>query len=178
MLELFSYNTTELSISYHLKWTILHHIKYIVNKNKIFEDDFPDGLDVSHFYDALSGSYANLPAFGVDYLGKRVVGDILEDLYMLRYVGKTVSIIPTNRYGVMTENGRLLKLHDHLFYNFERLGRSNELIVYKFLDENLDPQLTQIGFTMELLDSIPTADEKTHARVNQFEMTFGVKINM
>jgi hypothetical protein len=174
---LFDYKPTELQVSYNIKWTILHHIKYIVNRVKLFDNLYPDGLDGTHFYDALSQEYKNLPAFGIDYLGKRVVGAELEDLFLIRYVGMNVQIIPENRFGIVTDNRTLLTLHDLLYYNFEKLSRNNSLIMYTFEHDKLDPNLTQIGFSMELLDSIPSRDEKTHARVNQFEMTYGVVIN-
>jgi hypothetical protein len=150
---------------------------YIVNRNNIFRDVYPDGLGPDHFFDALSTEYSPLPAFGCDYLGKRVVGAEVEDLFLIRYVGKNIQINPLSRYGVMSENRRLLTVHDDLFSNFERLSRNNQLLVYKFLDDTLDPVLTQTGFRMDLLDSIPSRDEITHARVNSLEMTFGIKIN-
>jgi hypothetical protein len=143
----------------------------------MFADMFPDGLDDRHFFDALSTSYAPLPAFGVDYLGKRVVGGDVEDLYMIRYVGKNVDIKPLNRYGVTSENRRLLAIHDDIYSNFEEMSRKNELKIYKFRDNNLDPIISDIAFTMDLLDSIPSVDEATHSRVNSLEMTFSSKIN-
>ncbi len=177
MPNIFDYAVREFRPAYNIKWTILMHLRHIVNRNKIFVDLYPDGLDENHFFDSLSSEYKILPAFGVDYLGKRVVSADVEDLFMVRYVGRAIDIIPLNRYGIASENRRLLAVHDDIFHNFQWLSKDNKLRIYKFRDDTLDPIISNIAFTMDLLDSIPSRDEATHTRVNSLEMTFSSKIN-
>ncbi len=178
MPDVFTYETDQFRPAYDIKWTILQHIRHIVNRNKVFSDLFSSGLPEDHFYDALSNEYKLLPAFGVDYVGKRVVGSEVQDLFLIRYVGKRIEIKPFNRYGIQSENRRLLNIHDDLYNNFIKLSRRNGLVILQFRDDTLDPVESAVGFTMDLLDSIPSRDENTHARVNSLEMTYGLKINL
>jgi hypothetical protein len=172
-----TYTPIALEIAYHIKWTLLWHIRYIVNYNKIFEDIAPSGLSKDHFYDALSTEYNNLPAFGIDYFGKRTVQGQQEDIFIIRYVGKNVQISPLSKYGTKSENERLLRVHDHIFCNFKKLSDSNDLTILKFLEDELSPRESSAQFNMLLLDSIPSRDDVTHSRVNALEFTYSIGIN-
>ena len=177
MSNMFDYSVDEKEHSYNIKWTILKHIQYMINKAKVFKEIFPGGLSDDHFYDALSVESKNLPAFGVDYFGKRAVGGGAEDIYQIRYVGRQIEISANNRFGVESNNRILLFVHDLIINNFTKLNQLNKLEIFNFPVPDIEPVKSGHTFTMELLETVPSRDEVTHSRVNAMEFTFSVKFN-
>jgi hypothetical protein len=149
----------------------------MMNYHRVFNDEEPNGLDNDHFFDAISENYSPLPAFGIDYMGKRVLTSDAEDLFLIRYKGRNTKISAQSKYGEHTENDRLLRIHDILFYNFKWLSKNNDLTIFKFLENNLDPTNTQTQFEMELIDSLILVNPETQARVNSLEMTYQIILN-
>jgi len=172
----FNYAVVEPEIVYNIKWTILSHVMHIVNRAKLFNDTFPAGLDSRHFYDAISEEYTSSPAFGIDYLGLRQLEGSYEDLMMLRYVGKRVAIEPKNEHGIMSENRKLLLVHDIVSANLGVLNKKQSLVMYDFSDRKNDPTITSVGFGMTLLESVPALVPNSLARANAMDLTYSITL--
>lgn len=178
MLDLFDYSVIVKERSYNIKWTILKHIQYMMNREKIFNDLFSSGLGDDHFYDSLSIESKNIPAFGVDYFGKRSNPEGLEDLYQIRYVGRQIEIKSNNRFGIESNNRTLLMVHDIIIFNFTELNQMNRLEIFNFPVPDIQPVKSGHTFSMDLLESVPSRNEITHSRVNAMEFTYSVKYNI
>jgi hypothetical protein len=178
------YNPGEFEFSYNLKWTLLKHVQFICNVIGLFnEEDFPSEpgfyMPDSHLFDTIVSEFPRLPAFGVEYVGTQQserVGAIYEDVYVIRYGGRRITIDPLSRYGVSSANRNILKIHDTVKYNLEELSSRNFLRVFDFRTQNAEPRAMDVGFSLKLLDSsFPTS--AAVQRENTVDWTYSVFID-
>lgn len=176
------FNPGDYDTNYNIKWTILKWAQYIVNHLGIFsKDDFIHGAVSPYFpdenlYDAISPEYANMPAFGSEFLHTVESDSALaryEYIHKLVYRGKLIDIIPETKYGIKTENKKLVKIHDCIAFNFEDLSSDNKLTVLNFLDEFNEPRVTSEQFTMRLIES-SFPDDPEFTRTNSIDWTYSI----
>ena len=171
-------------VNYNIKWTILKWVQYIVNDIGIFSKEdigpgaispyFPD----NHLYDAISNEYNRMPAFGSDFM-HTVESDSTvnryEYIHKLVYRGRLIDITPEEKYGVKSKNKQLIKIHDCIAFNFEKLSTDNQLVVLNFTDEFNEPRKTAEQFSMRLIES-SFPDDPEFTRTNSIDWTYGVLI--
>ena len=174
-----SFNT-----NYNVKWTILKLAQHIVNRLGIFDKgDFGRGSTSPYFpdenlYDVISPEFVNMPAFGSDFM-HTVESDspvnIYEYIHKLVYRGRLIDILPESKYGVKTENKRLIRIHDCIAFNIEKISSDNQLVVRDFVDEFNEPRVTSEQFSMRLIES-SFPDDPEFARTNSIDWTYAITL--
>jgi hypothetical protein len=174
-----SYNT-----NYNLKWTILKLSQSIINFLGIFnKEDFGQESTSPYFpddnlYDVISPEYANMPALGSEFM-HTVESDSsvnrYEYIHKLVYRGRLIDILPESKYGVKTENKRLIRIHDCIAFNIEEISSNNQLVVFNFTDEFNEPRATSEQFSMRLIES-SFPDDPEFARTNSIDWTYAITL--
>jgi hypothetical protein len=174
---MFTYVPEDVEFAYNIKWTILSHIRYMLNYRQVFEDLPNKILPESHLYDSLSDTYNNLPAFGIDYIGKRSPDEQGEDLFAIKFISRGYDVSPGFIWGNQTLNRLVLKIHDFLMHNFSELSRGNNLIIYDFGKISISPEPTSTSFSMRLIESsIDRGD--IDAKRGSFDMVYSILTNI
>jgi hypothetical protein len=92
------------------------------------------------------------------------------------YRGRLIDInVESNKYGVKTENRKLIKVHDCIAFNFEELSSSNQLTMLNFIDEFNEPRITSQQFSMRLIES-SFPDNPEFTRTNSIDWTYAIML--